>query len=274
MCSIFGIGLFNGHKLTDSITLTGVVSRLFKEAEVGGQRASGLSIMRERSVHVLRRPLSGSQLVATDEYLDFMRKNLVLGETDSNRAMSIIGHCRWPTQGPPENNLNNHPQVIDNIIGVHNGIITNDYSLFKSFDKVINRKAQVDTEIIFQLINHFNKAPGSKTIDSITTALPYLGGSYACGMQNTKHPHNLYIFRHSNPARILCYKKLGLILFATREYFITQAFEQFVEDTEGEGEEIELMDNYGIAFNLWNHASCTFPFQDRRAAEELKHNVA
>ena len=271
MCSIFGIGLFNGHTFKNSASLTGVVSRLFKVAEIAGKRACGLSIMREKSVHILRRPLSGSQLVATDEYIDFMNEALEKDKNGTNRVMSIIGHCRLPTQGKAENNLNNHPQVIDDIIGVHNGIITNNHNLFESFNKVITRKAEVDTEIIFQLINHFNK--NVKTVDAIQTATPYLAGGYACGMQNAKWPHNLYIFRHNNPARILIYKKLGLVLFATREHFITSAFEQYIDAADGKGEEIELLDNQGIVFNLWNHGMCKFPFQDHQAAQELKNNA-
>ena len=228
--------------------------------------------MREKTVHILRRPISGSQLVSTDEYLDFMRENIELKNPNGNRLMSIIGHCRWPTQGSPDNNLNNHPQVVGNIIGVHNGHIHNDYELFESFGKVITRQAEVDTEIIFQLINHFNKARISKTIDAIKTTTPYLDGNYACGMQNTKHPHNLYIFRHSNPAKILCYNRMGLVFFATREHFVTSAFEGFA-DIKGTSEEIDLIDNQGIVFNLWNHTSCKFLFKDKQAAEELKHNV-
>jgi len=273
MCSIFGIGLFNGHTFKNSATLTGVVSRLFKEAEIGGKQACGLSIMRQKSVHVLRRPMSGSQLVDTDEYLDFMGTALDSEGSETDRVTSIIGHCRWPTQGSPENNLNNHPQVVGNIIGVHNGVINNDHQLFNSFDKVLTRQAEVDTEIIFQLINHFNKPRTSKTIDAIQTATPYLSGGYACGMQNVKHPHNLYIFRHGNPAKILMYKKMGLVFFATREHFITSAFEQFINAADGAGEEIELLDNQGIVFNLWNHTSCKFPFQDYRAAQELKKHA-
>jgi len=269
MCSIFGIGFYKDHKFKDEATLTGVISRLFKEAEISGRRASGISIMREKTVHVLRRPVSGSKLAATDEYMDFMNSSLK-DMCGANRLMSIIGHCRWPTQGSPENNLNNHPQVIGNIIGVHNGVINNDHELFKSFIKVIDRKAEVDTEIIFQLINHFDKSSKCVTIDAIRKATPYLGGSYACGMQNTNHPYNLYLFRHNNPIKVLQYPGLGIMLFATREHFIVSGFEQFV-DMEGEGRPIDLLTDHGIAFNLWNHTLCKFTFQNRQKSQELRY---
>lgn len=271
MCSIFGVGLFKDHSLGDSDTLIGTMSRLLKEAEVGGHSASGISIMREKTVHVLRRPMASSALIETEEYADFMTDNVDV-EAEKNPLMSIIGHCRMPTKGSVANNLNNHPVVIDNIIGVHNGHIGNDDELFESFRKVITRKAQVDTEIIFQLISHFTQSPKSRTVDAIQTAAPYLLGSYACGMQNTRHPFNLYLFRHSNPIKILFYPKMGLVFFATREHFITRAWEDFADVDGDDAEVIDLIDDQGIVFNLWNHTSCKFIFRNSRKARELgKH---
>ena len=268
MCSIFGIGFLQGHKFKNESTLIGVISRLFKAAEVAGRRAAGLSIMREKSVHILRRPVPASGLVASEEYIDFMSDNLKIKD-EENRVMSVVGHCRLPTQGDPSNNLNNHPQVVDNIIGVHNGVIGNDHEIFDMFKEVIVRKAEVDTEVIFQLISHFSKGKRSRTISAIKKATPYLRGSFACGMQNTRHPYNLYLFRHGNSINILNYNEMGLLFFATREYFITTAFDEFV-DYSGEGTPIDLVENQGIAFNLWDKTMCKFLFKDWRAAEELK----
>jgi len=271
MCCIFGIGLFNNHGIESASALTGVISRLFKEAESGGRLAAGLSIMREKTAHVLRRPISASELVGSSEYMDFMHENLKPTD-ESNKLMSIIGHCRWPTQGPPENNLNNHPQVIDNIIGVHNGVISNDHELFKSFEKVITRKAMVDTEIIFQLIKHFNKSENSRTVDAIEKTTGYLVGGYACAMQNTKHPYNLYLFKRGNPITVMRYPKAGIIMFGTRASFMKSAYEDFVEGT-GSGKEVDMKDKQGLVFNLWNHTICRFDFKDNNDIKELDHNA-
>jgi glucosamine 6-phosphate synthetase-like amidotransferase/phosphosugar isomerase protein len=271
MCSIFGIGLFRGHRLEDNDTLIGAISRLFKAAEAGGNRASGLSIMRENKAYVLRRPLAASDLVQTEEYLDFMSDHIDLN-TKVNPLMSIIGHCRLNTQGHPSNNLNNHPQVCGHMIGVHNGHIGNNHELFESFEKVITRQAEVDTEIIFQLINHFGKPAKAKTIDAIKKSTPYLRGSFACGMQNTRHPYNLYLFRHGNPINILYYAKMGIVIFATRSYYIEKAWEEWA-DVDGVGEPIDLLTDHGVAFNLWNRTLCKFRFRDYQAAKELKGNA-
>ena len=271
MCCIFGIGLFKDHNFKSAATMTGVISRLFKEAESGGRKASGLSIMREKSAHVLRRPLSATELVSSDEYMEFMHAHL--DPTDeANRLMSVIGHCRWPTQGSVLDNLNNHPQLVDNIIGVHNGVITNDHELFRLFNKVITRKAEVDTEIIFQLISHFNKASESKTVDAIDHATSYLTGSFACAMQNTKHPYNLYLFRKHNPITVMRYPKTGVAMFGTRTSFMKDAYESFVDNT-GHGKEIAIDNNQGLVLNLWNHTLCRFDLKYNTNDKELPTHV-
>lgn len=276
MCSIFGIGLFKDHELKDDSALASIIDRLFRNAVVGGWQAAGLSIMREKSVHVLRRPFSATKLVESKEYKDFMCDNITL-ESKNNKVLSIIGHCRWPTKGSVNNNLNNHPIITDNIIGIHNGVISNDDSLFESFNGIIDREAEVDTEIIFQLVKHFNKSAGVKTIEAIKKTAPYLKGSYACAVQNTRHPYALHLFRHSNPIKILYYAEGGVVFFATREHFITEALDEspypYPEYFGTTGEPIELVDNQGIGFNLWEKTMCKFLFRDWRNAKELKDSA-
>lgn len=262
MCSIFGIGFLKGHRIVSEVAVTGIVSRLFKEAEIGGRRAAGLSIMREKNAAVLRRPMSGSELVTSDEYLDFMEDNIEF-DVESNKVMSIIGHCRWPTKGPPTNNLNNHPIIVKNIIGVHNGVITNDDEIYNNFNLNQKRQAEVDTEVIFSLVHHFSQPTKRTTVDAIRMSTPYLRGTFACAMQDARKPYNLYLFRNNNPIKILYYAGAGLVLFATREHFITNSFEDWLEDV-GVGSSIDLLADQGVALNLWNRTMCKFFLPERQ----------
>jgi glucosamine 6-phosphate synthetase-like amidotransferase/phosphosugar isomerase protein len=66
-------------------------------------------------------------------------------------ARRVILHTRWATKGSPQNNLNNHPIVSGKIVGVHNGVLTNDDAIFDYFRET--RKAQVDSEAAFALLN-------------------------------------------------------------------------------------------------------------------------
>jgi glucosamine 6-phosphate synthetase-like amidotransferase/phosphosugar isomerase protein len=257
MCCIFGVGFLKDHRLSDSDAAIGMISKLFKGAEVGGRHASGISILSERIAGVIRRPMSSSQLIETDEYMDFMEKYLKLGDKEEkgNRITSVIGHCRFPTKGGINNNLNNHPQVIDHIIGVHNGTILNDDALFEEFKDKFSRIAEVDTEIIFQLIAHFSKDGRPNTRPAIEKSAKLLSGGFACAVQNVTLPYHLYLFRQYNPIRVFLYKKIGIVVFGTREHFIEPAMKLLEEDMDIEAEEIEMLTNSGMVFNLHD---CTF----------------
>lgn len=261
MCCIYGIGLLKDHKIRNKDLFIGMTSVLAREAEVGGKAASGVSIMREKTARVYKVAKCGSEMVKTDEYQNFMEEHVQLDD-EGDSINSLIGHARLPTQGTIYNNFNNHPIVTNNIIGVHNGIISNDHQLFKGFKKRFKRIAQVDSEIIFQLVAHFSKKRTINTIDAIKESSLYLKGSYACAMQNANHPYNLYLFRSSNPIRVMLIKSLGVVMFATREHFIIKAL-QFL-DHEPNVDEIELVSNTGVVINLYTRRFSKFLFSNTK----------
>lgn len=255
MCAIFGLALFEGHpfKKKDTDVLKEGVSRLAAICENSGSAASGISLMREKSVAVLRRPVRGSMLIMRPDYKKLLEDNFILAH-DHNRLVSVIGHARFPTKGSPTNNLNNHPIVAKHIIGVHNGSISNDDTLFGSFDGLITRMAEVDTEIIFQLISYFSNRQLSSTIDALKKATRYLEGSYACALQNARHPYNLYLFRKNNPIRTRYWHKAKMLAFATRDNYLDHAFNNLYSDKVDfeDHVEIEILPETAIGFNLHN----------------------
>jgi glucosamine 6-phosphate synthetase-like amidotransferase/phosphosugar isomerase protein len=261
MCSIFGIGLFADHTVDSTTVIKGIMSGLLNEAEIGGRSASGIAVMRAKTAEVIRRDLSGSELSRNKEYIDFANKYMKVGKDEPSSddpLLSIIGHCRLPTKGSAKNNYNNHPIVTENIIGIHNGIISNDDALFNKFRKNVTRIAQVDTEIIFQLVSHFTRRFGTNsTVKAIKETADYIKGGYACGMLNVDSPYNLFLFRDGPPIRILYYPEVKAILFATRETFILKATDPF-ESCLGDAVEIEVISGMGIAFNLHTKTMCKF----------------
>lgn len=256
MCCIFGIGLLKDHKLRDKDLLIGLVSTMAKKAEVGGRQAAGVSLMREKTAHVLKRPISAGELVRSDEYQQFMEDEVVLDNSE-NQLKSIIGHTRFPTKGDKRNNNNNHPIIVNHIIGIHNGMIGNDDHLFRHFS-MLDRIAEVDTEIIFQLVAHFANRFDESTVDAIGKSTLYLKGSYACALQNANHPYNLYLFRKGNPIRVVKVKSLGVVFFATRLSFITETLEGMEDKLDFE--EIELPSESGMALNLEEKTFAKFLF--------------
>ncbi len=260
MCSIFGIGLFQDHTMDDTTMVKDITSSLLEEAEIGGRSASGVAVMKSQTTEVIRRALSGSELSKDKDYISFVDKHIKVGKDGNNidTLTSIIGHCRMPTKGDPSNNYNNHPIITENIIGVHNGVINNDDELFNKFRKNITRIAQVDTEIIFQLVAHFTRRLGSnQTIQSIKKMSEQVKGGYACALLNIESPRNLFLFRNGNPIKILYYPAVKIVLFATREYFILTAMKPF-KDYVGDPIELDVISGMGVAFNLFSKTMCKF----------------
>lgn len=67
-------------------------------------------------------------------------------------ATEVILHTRFATQGSETNNDNNHPIRVGPVVGVHNGVISNDWQLFNRMGIKDKRQAEVDTEAIFAAI--------------------------------------------------------------------------------------------------------------------------
>lgn len=221
MCAIFGIGLFNGHKLTDTTLLKNLVNELFLQSEPRGKDASGIAISTRSSVTVVKKNITASKFINTEPYVTAMNAIDLVNTND--RFMSIIGHTRFQTKGSHTNNDNNHPIITNNIVGIHNGCISNDDKLFNDHKADITRKGQVDSEIIFRLINyhHFTKYTNMASAIDLTTKS--LTGSFACALINKKQTGRIWLFRNQNPTDIMLLPKLGLVVFSTSYSYVRNA---------------------------------------------------
>lgn len=75
----------------------------------------------------------------------------VAHKVDMSGARIAIGHTRFATQGKPEKNENNHPIIEEGITLVHNGIVDNDWWIFKHLSDVV-RTNEVDSQAIACLL--------------------------------------------------------------------------------------------------------------------------
>jgi glucosamine 6-phosphate synthetase-like amidotransferase/phosphosugar isomerase protein len=66
---------------------------------------------------------------------------------------NVILHTRFATQGDKKYEANNHPIVINNLVGVHNGHISNDDAILKRYPEH-QRLGQVDSEAAFAMAKY------------------------------------------------------------------------------------------------------------------------
>lgn len=232
MCGILGICLSDGHSMKDKkVEIKALLKQLFVETQIRGRISTGIAAITNKRVIFMKGKLKATSFVQSEEFDNFMDNVLLLDSYKDEYLYSIIGHCRYDTKGSPDDNKNNHPIVTDNMIGIHNGMISNDEEIFDKFNaEGIKRKGLVDSESIFQLIDLFYKkeiGKGYSTLSAIKKACAYFKGSMTCALLNRNEPQRLYLFRNRMDAlSVVFYGDYGMTVFCSNKSFIDTAFEE------------------------------------------------
>ena len=227
MCGILGIAFLSGHKVKDPELQKTLLKRLLVRSKIRGSDATGVAFVSHSNIAVIKHNINAIDFINTDFYAEAIERYLDGKDKSFGRTDIILGHTRLQTKGSHHDRNNNHPVVGGKIIGIHNGNISNDDILFdeyiKVFPDVFKRKAWVDTEIIFRLINHYRHFVGLPIYEAILATSDAITGSYACAFIDAGSPWMLYLFRDYSPTDVFHYPKCGLVIFASTEYFVSKA---------------------------------------------------
>ena len=150
MCGIFGLITTDrlGLEKKDFLTLT---EYLFKLSESRGKEASGFITKSVDNISYYKTPETASKMIKSKEYVQHFKKIYM--------PASVIGHSRLVTNGSQEQHDNNQPVLSNNVVGVHNGIITNVEEIWNNH-KSFEREYEIDTEIIFKLLGSLIQSVG------------------------------------------------------------------------------------------------------------------
>lgn len=219
MCGILGLIHYSKSAPTymKAKLLRKATTSLLKESQSRGHDATGLLMVTDKKATLLKDNVPANKFVATTEYSDVL-KSL----NRSNCFRTMIGHVRQKTKGHQKFNVNNHPITANRIVGVHNGIIGNDDYLFDKHVAHLDRAGEVDSEIIFRLID-FHRNSGKTLVDSVKSTCGEIAGSYACAFTDLKNPNYLTLFTNKGNLDILIYAQLKIIAFASSEFILTKA---------------------------------------------------
>lgn len=212
MCGIFGLSICrnNTKQNLNKKTLFSIIETLAKKTEPRGRQATGIAIVEEDYINVIKKPVNASNFMGYSEVKE------KINSINISKLYSIIGHCRMPTQGSKEYSENNHPIIAGNTVGVHNGVITNDDLLFEKYKGIINREAEVDSEIIFKLFDYFSNTLKYSYDKVISVVSSELDGTAAYVCTSAFSPSSIFFIRKTvNPIKICFFKKYGLILYAS-----------------------------------------------------------
>ncbi len=179
MCGIIGI--------TSSKTVSAAILNSLKKLEYRGYDSAGVATIYNGVI----------KEVKSEGRVDNLEQNSLIKNLEGTVG---IGHVRWATHGVP-NSVNAHPHSSSNVSVVHNGIIENSTILKKLLEgKGHVFKSQTDTEVIVHLITEHLKT--KNILDSITTALKQLHGSYALGILFKDEPDLIVGARRGSPLAV------------------------------------------------------------------------
>jgi predicted glutamine amidotransferase len=221
MCGIFGLINYSETFLSQfqAKMMHKAVSGLLTESEVRGHDAAGLAVLTDKRLSLFKNNLEASRLVMTSKYSAIVKE---MNRTDRFKAM--IGHTRLKTKGHQRFNINNHPILANRIVGVHNGYIHNDDILFRKYDGDIERKGEVDSEIIFRLID-LHRRNDKTLVESVQATCDEIDGSYACAFLDAEAPDYVTLFTNSHYKNInlYIYDSVKAAAFASTEVILDRA---------------------------------------------------
>lgn len=133
-----------------------------------------------------------------------------------------LGHARALSQGDKDNNANNHPIKVGNIVGIHNGTLRNDDVIIKNLG--CKRDGEVDSEAIFRLFEYYtNKGKEPFTLDMVQEVVNRLEGQFSVTLFNSDNPYQVPIFRDSRPAEFVFINEYKLLFIVSEVKFWNEA---------------------------------------------------
>lgn len=205
MCGIAGFCLSKDEKL-DARKLS---EHLLGQIVTRGRDATGAAWVeydataKRSGILVSKAPVPAAKFAG---YLATMKKS-------TRRA---ILHTRYATQGSPQDNRNNHPIVRGKIVGVHNGVLTNDGAVFDYLNEA--RSAEVDSEAAFALINRSAHHPAD--------VLQSLKGRAALAWFDANDKRDLHLARVEGSPLAIGTTSAGSLVFASTMGLLVTAMER------------------------------------------------
>ena len=138
----------------------------------------------------------------------------------------LVGHCRKSSVGNSVDNVNNHPIRAGEIVGVHNGTLSNHEIIFKKLD--CERDGKVDSEAIMRLLQFYTKdCEEPFTLDMLTEVACRLDGAFSVIAYNANNPYQVALMRKARPMEITLIRSLQIMLVASEKIFVDHAIFEF-----------------------------------------------
>jgi glutamine---fructose-6-phosphate transaminase (isomerizing) len=214
MCGILGVLTADGSPLRGR-PLWRTVAALLSLSESRGMESSGIAVEADDAVHLLRGPQSATGLTRSRSY-----REIVAHADRAARGLCVIGHTRMATNGTPADNHNNQPLVSRILVGVHNGIITNDRDLVPA-----GAPPLVDSAALFDLLERLQVELGA--VAPATAQLYARIEGMASIAAYFLEPRQLLLATNNGSLYTFHDEELGAFVFASEGLFLRRALSRW-----------------------------------------------
>ncbi|UGA54992.1 hypothetical protein [Vibrio sp. VB16] len=208
MCGIFGVFSSKTTSLAKNEVLS-IFEDVFLMSEARGKECSGLSVVLEEDLVVLKSAVSASEFLHTEQYQSLL-SDVVSGDS----PFIAIGHSRLVTNGLGALNNNNQPVTRHSDVIIHNGIIVNDEEIWSGLES--KPTSGVDTEALLALFQH--KAEKEQRNIAISNTFSELKGNASICILNSEG-ENAILATDNGSLYYAFDKTLDIFVFAS-EFFI------------------------------------------------------
>ncbi len=195
-------------------------TELLVRTEDRGKDATGATILFDDGKYMgLKRGETVSGFVGMlGEQKDCFGSLLKVWREHDSAGRIYLGHCRAGTIGEKEDNNNNHPIKVGNLVGIHNGAIKNHDEIFENLKCA--RDGKVDSEAIFRLFEHYtNKGKEPFTMDMLQNVVDRLDGHFAITLFNADNLEQVPVLRDGRPVELILLRKYGILFMVSEEKF-------------------------------------------------------
>lgn len=244
MCGIATISIGRRHR--DRIPyekLRSLVRELMVELQPRGMDASGIAVVNapgKKPSSVYKMPLRPDRLVVRPAFKD----SLARIDQDTN---FVLLHARAATVSGNENNYNNHPILIPDFVGIHNGTLYNEDRLFKEFEKDFPREGKVDSEIIFRLFSHFT-SKGLSPKEALEETTERLSGAFTGAVVDWRKPHEMVMFKHDRSLCLVRIPYYDIVIAVSESKFFHRAVTRLKMKVKASHQYV--LDGVGLIMNL------------------------
>lgn len=257
MCGIFGLVVTPDSQL-QSESIDKLILSLFKFSESRGSEAAGIAIGGTASVQVFRRAQPASRMMLSAVYKQFIAANLI--PKNIADGLAVIGHSRLVTNGTQGMEENNQPVSSTHCVGVHNGIVVNDAELWAKHPGM-HRKSQVDTEIIYQLIDKYYSEQGDDLPNAIKNTYRQIQGEANIAFLHDAE-RSLCLATNVGSIYFMVLPTQGLFVFASEKHFLKQLSREhpFLKCSADNVE--QLRPDHALIVGIHDLSQCTFSLKN------------